>query len=294
MLKKAGNTVMKAMNLFAQFEVFFGIVKKSAVYIAIPVFFLYILLDKPDYRIISALHRPVMAIAIPIGQGVTWPVRAGKRFIASIIEYNSVSNDNENLRKMLDEKIAIENEYKFLKEEVNRLKKLLNIKESSKFNVIWGEIISNNRSLGNTFVINIGSRDNVKEGEIVLSERGSVLGFIIKAGREYSKVRNLNDINSNIIVKVSGTEIFGFLQGNNTRNPYFEYYSDPEFIPTVGKQIVSSGMNSLMPENIPIGEIVRVYSKTRAAVKLYDSVPNVKTVQVIEYDFGDKYREVLK
>jgi rod shape-determining protein MreC len=283
---------MDALNIFHQISVFLKIVRKSAIYIIIPVFFIYILIDKPDYTIINALHRPVVSIAAPVGQAVTWPVRAVKNMAADMVELGSVAEDNAALRKALDEKMEMENEYTFLKSENERLKGLLKIQAESKFGIVWGEIISNNKSLSNTFAINVGTAQGVKEGEIVLSHRGNLLGFVESALGEYSKVRTLSDANSSIIVKVGGTEVFGFLQGNNTGNPYFEYYSDPDFAPMVGMQIVSSGMNSLMPANIPIGEITKVYSKTRAGVGLYDLPGNVRTIRVLEYDFKEKYKGI--
>ncbi|MCL2629080.1 MAG: rod shape-determining protein MreC [Alphaproteobacteria bacterium] len=284
---------MKTLDLFNRFGIILNILKKSAIYITIPVFFLYILLDKPDYKVISAIQKPVVTIAVPLGQAVTWPIRAMGNFIAKIAEYNGIAEDNEKLRRILDSKIQIENEHKFLIAEVDRLKKLLGIQKDSKYPVIWGEIIVNLRSLGNNFIINIGASSGVYMGDIVLSERGNVLGFITSVTNEYSKVRKLNDINSNIIVKVSGTEIFGFLQGSGTANPYFEYYSDPDFKPKIGTQIVSSSLNSLMPDNIPIGEISRIISKSRATVKLYDEAHRVKTVRVISTAPRAKMAEVL-
>ncbi|MDR0319411.1 MAG: rod shape-determining protein MreC [Rickettsiales bacterium] len=283
---------MKFLNLFSQLGVLLKILKKSAIYIIAPVFFIYILLDKPDYAVLNAIHKPIMAVALPFGQMLTWPVRAVKGFGASVIEYNYLAEDNEKLRKTLDEKITIENEYKFLKSENERMVGLLKIKEESKTNVIIGKVIGNNNGLGNTFVINVGSNDGVRDGEVVLSHLGNLLGFVISSTGEYSKVRNLNDINSNIIVRVAGTEVFGFLQGNNGKSPYFEYYSDPDFEPAPGMQLVTSNMNSLMPSNIPIGEISKIYSKSRSQVRLYDASEKVMSIRVLEYDFREKYKEV--
>lgn len=285
---------MKILNFFEYFMIFLRFLKKAAVYILIPVLFLYVLIAKPDYAVLSAIQRPVVSIATTIGQGITWPIRAIGNLIDNMSEYNGIAKDNEKLRKLLDQLAIDRNEYEFLKSENQRLLRLLEIKENSKYEIILGKIISNNNIFGSSFMIDVGTDAGVKDGEIVLSTGGNVLGFVMSAMDGYSKVQSLSDIDLNIIVKVSGTEIRGFLHGNNTSRPYFEYFSDPDFKPEIGMKIVSSGMNSLMPENLPIGEIDRIYSESRASVKLYDNPKSVQMIQVLEYDFKDKYKNMME
>jgi rod shape-determining protein MreC len=265
-------------------------IKKTAAWIAAPAFFIYIMISKPDHDFLNALHKPVASIFIPVGQALTWPIRSSGRFLTTIAEYHDIHKENEMLRKQLDERLRDNSDCEVLRETNAKQARLLGIPERERMKSAYGEIVSSNSFGGNSFITNIGFKDNIHEGDMVLSSRGNVIGFVSSATDNYSKIKSLTDINSQILAKVSGTEIFAFLQGNNTEYPYLEYYSNPDFVPEIGMKISTSSVNSLMPEDIPIGEIKKIVNKSRALIELYDNPQKIINVQILKYNFRDKYK----
>ena len=45
-------------------------------------------------------------------------------------------------------------------------------------------------------------------------------------GAHYSRVRALNDSDTNIAVRVAGSDIYGFLRGNGSANPTIGFFND--------------------------------------------------------------------
>ncbi len=291
---------MKASNkktggFLAQIQGTLRFLKRAFIVGMIPMFFLYILLEKPDYHVLSAIQRPLVAVATPVANAISWPFRASINFVSHIGDLNRASSENVELRKMLDEKLSTEHQNQILTAENEKLRTQLKMVSGSKHKLVWAEIIHNNKSsLHHNFMINTGSAHGVKPGMIVLSASGELVGTVIQTTDNYSQIKSITDITSSVPVRVPGTNVYGFIRGNNTSKPLFELFSDPSFRPDSGTPIMTSGIRDTFPENIPVGYIGSVFANNTASIKLYAPVSSLTSVQVLLFDYAENYKNITK
>lgn len=222
----------------------------------LPVFFLYVLLDKPDYKIMNSLSGVVLPAAHLIGDGITWPVRAFGRLGDTMRERSGIRRENRELRKRLDEMIAQQNTCVSLIAENQRLEQALDIVRTQPKKSILARVVYKNSSFAsNVFVVTKGENSGIKVGNAVISKDGFLIGTVIEVSTDFSQVRGLRDTESNTPVRVAGTDVMGFLRGRGNAMPVFELFSDQEFVPTAGVLILSSGAGGNLPDGIPIGKI---------------------------------------
>ena len=62
------------------------LIKSAFAAAALPILFIYIMIAKPDYRIMNAMGHVVVPVAHAVGDIITWPVRATGNLISNIHE----------------------------------------------------------------------------------------------------------------------------------------------------------------------------------------------------------------
>jgi cell shape-determining protein MreC len=81
-------------------------------------------------------------------------------------------------------------------------------------------------------------------------------GVIVDSANNFSRVRALTDTDTNIAVRVVGSEVYGFMSGNGSKNPTMGFFSNPEFQPTRGIKLVSSNISGVLPAGLIVGEMI--------------------------------------
>jgi len=266
------------------------IVRAGLVAMLLPVFFLYILLAKPDYKIMNAMSGIVVPVAHTIGDVVTWPVRVGIRIGASIRERTNALAENKKLRAELDAALAAQNECDTAIAENQRLQQLLDIRDSRPQHAILAGVIHENAAFRHdTLIIDKGETAGIRVGNAVVSPDGYLVGIVIDTNPVQSRVRTLSDMNSNITVRAAGTGVFGFLRGNAENAPVFEFFSDQAFRPTKGIRLITSGIKGNLPNDIPVGAAA-ADGIGSARVNLGAPAASVADVLVLSFDQKDGYK----
>ena len=75
-----------------------------------PVFFIYIMVAKPDYRIMNAAAHVIVPVGGAVGDVLTWPFRAGGNLIKNMHELSGLRRENAELRAELAAQRARSNE----------------------------------------------------------------------------------------------------------------------------------------------------------------------------------------
>lgn len=226
--------------------------------------------------------------------------------------YNSFENifdDIINFKSNANKANNLEEENKKLKEEniklntmLNDKKELIALKEDLNYvdgftaqSMISGDIIEkNNGKWYKSFVINVGSKNGVKNNSIVINGDG-VVGIVYSVSKTYCKVISLLDSKASVSFKVSNNQQYtGVLTRNLGVNKVASFNEDG-FIPgymfnpkdKISKNdlIVTSGMG-LYPRDIPIGIIEKVtYDKNKSMkyvkVKPFVDFENLNKVSII-------------
>ena len=239
------------------FSKIYPLVKAVASAAVLPVLFTYIMIAKPDYRLMNALSHIVVPTAQWVGDIVTWPFRVIIDSVENIAELSNLRAENEELRAALDEAKINKNAYDVAIAENKKLKRELSIVSSQPRDTVIADVILDNSAFGhNTFLVNRGASDNIEAGMVVTSTDFQMAGIVIDVAAHFSRVRALTDSDTNIAVRIVGSDVYGFMTGNGSKHPTIGFFSDPEFQPSNGIKLVTSNISGILPAGIIVGEII--------------------------------------
>ncbi len=234
----------------------YPLIKALATAAVLPVLFIYIMVAKPDYAIMNALGHVVVPVAQVVGNIVTWPFRVIGGAVENITELSTLRAENEELRAKLDAANINKNLCDVAIAENKKLTKELNIINAQPRDTLIADVVHDNSVLGhNTYIINRGIKDGVESGMAVATTDMQLAGIVIDAASNFSRVRALTDSDTNIAVRVVGSEVYGFMTGNGSKYPTMGFFSDPEFQPTNGIKLVSSNISGVLPAGLIVGEM---------------------------------------
>lgn len=263
----------------------YPLIKAVAAAAVLPVLFIYIMIAKPDYHLMNALGHIVVPVAQWVGNVITWPIRVVGDTIDGIGELSSLRSENEELRARLDDALANNNACQIAIEENKKLTKELNIVNSYPQNTVLADVVLNNQAIGhNTFIINRGANSDIEPGMVVVSTDYKLVGIIIDVAPDFSKVRALTDSDSNIAVRIVGSEVYGFMRGDGSSRPSMGFFSDPEFQPAKGLKLVTSNISGVLPAGILVGELV---TDTDVTVT---KPTQISRVIVLQFDKNNEYK----
>lgn len=156
------------------------------------------------------------------------------------------------------------------------------------YTVTSSKVIKNSyASPRNYITINKGEKDGVTQDMGVISSKG-VLGIIENTSNGFATVQSILNEQSSINAKLLHTNNFGSLIWNGEDYNTVQLVDIPRLVSLViGDTIVTGGMSSIFPENIPIGTIKKFdlndsKSFWRIEVGLFNDMTNIKNVYVIE------------
>lgn len=263
----------------------YTLVKSAITAAVLPVLVIYIMIAKPDYTIMRAAGHVVVPVFSAFGDVITWPVRVVGNIFDNIHELSNLRDENEELRAKLDAALANKNMCDIAIAENQKLARELDLVNSQPYDTVLADVQYDNRAFGHrTFLINRGSARGIEPGMVVVSTDNILVGIVIDAGVNFARVRSLTDADTNIAVRVVGSEVYGFLRGNGTSKPTMGFFSDPQFQPNKGIKLVTSNISGVLPSGIMIGNMIN------------DKDVNVLTpqklsrVMVLKFDAVDKYK----
>ena len=184
-------------------------------------------------------------------------LRAIGREARGFVFYHRNYVQNERLRNEVDflkQKVAAGQD---VLNENSRLKQLLDLKEEAPFRVVACRVIGRaSDSWSSSVIIDKGSRQGLRRGMVVITYRGLV-GRIVETGGMTSKVLLLSDpaLSVSGIVKRSRQE--GLVCGTLGSSLMMKYLPEDSDI-QVSDEITTSGLTSIYPKGILIGQVVDV------------------------------------
>ena len=261
------------------------LIKSAAAAAAVPVVFIYILVSKPDFYLLNALGHVIVPTAHFIGDVITWPIRAVGESVENIYDLSHLRAENERLQHELDAALADKNTCTVAIEENKRLSNELDIVHATPQSVIMADVVHDTVALHHShFLINKGVFDGVKKGMVVTSIDGIMAGMVVDVGGEFSRVRALNDADSNIAVRIAGDEVYGFLQGDGSAYAEIGFFSRPEFKGAKGMTVITSNISGVLPNGILVGTM-----KNNHEVKVLEP-KSVSRVKVLEFNTNNEYK----
>lgn len=197
-------------------------------------------------------------------------------------ENNRLVNENERLRRML----------------FNAENAVIEPLDSSlvDYEVLSARLVKNSFTSPRNYVtIDKGKNQGVAQDMGVITTKG-ILGIVENVSNNFATVQSVLNTKSNINAKIKHSNYFGSLVWDAKDYTVVQLVDIPRLVPlVVGDTIVTGGMSSIFPENVPIGIIKRYDLNASKSfynidVELFNDMVNIKNVYLIE----NKNREEIK
>ncbi|WP_160678479.1 rod shape-determining protein MreC [Clostridium sp. C8-1-8] len=176
------------------------------------------------------------------------------------VNFSEVKQENEELKK---KNIDLENkliEYGSLKSENDRLRNMLDFKsQRSSYLYVGAYIVAKpDQNMLNGYIIDKGTKDGVAKDMVVIAPEGLV-GKIVEADANWSKVQTLINENFAAHGKVGTSEVSGIVRGY--KNNDNESLAILDLLPinavvNKGDVITTTGLGKLYPKDLRIGTVV--------------------------------------
>lgn len=190
-------------------------------------------------------------------------------FISKVVSYpvklfkNNKSNDNK-IKEKADKADMYYAQIKELKKEINDLKKTLDLNATlSEYNTINATVV--NRNVGywyNSLTIDKGSKNGVKKGDAVVTNKG-LIGKIVNVSNFSSSIKLLtsDEISNKISVKVedNNTYYYGLLIGYNSERKIYEIEGITDYKKIKeGDLVTTTGLTDYFPSGLLVGKVSRI------------------------------------
>lgn len=247
------------------------------------VFIFYIFIENHKNNILSKVSSLGFSLFSKIGNTISAPIKYINKKIIFFKNIEQIQQENIYLKQKINEFKSYNTNCDITLLENINLNKQLNIIKNIPQKSLIAEIISGNNFLNHTFIINKGANDKLEEGMIVLSQNKQLIGIISQVFSNYSKVQTLTNKNIKVSFRIVGTNIYGFLEGNNTNVVKIGFFSDSNYTPINGSYLVTSNINGSLPKDIYIGSIIN-YNEVKVLTNF-----DTNTVIILKYDINNKY-----
>ena len=165
--------------------------------------------------------------------------------------------------------------------ENKRLKNLLSLKEEEPRYVTTAQIIAKSIDPWSSLVtIDKGSSDGVKKDMAAITSRGLV-GKISNVSDSYSSLLLITDINFSAAARLQKSRVEGILSGTGFKKCTLKYIPYEEQVEN-GDTVITSGLDKLFPEGIPIGYVSKVDKKGTGLFQEVEVIPFEDTAKTEE------------
>ncbi len=170
--------------------------------------------------------------------------------------------EEENTRLKAELKRLREEQQKYQEAllENRRLRELLSLKEKDHGYVTAARVIARGADQwSNTFVLDKGLSDGVTKDMTAITPKG-LIGKISGVSNSYSYLLLLTDLNFSAAVRLQESRREGIISGMGLRKCQLKYIPPEEEV-KIGNIVITSGLDSLFPQGIPVGYISKVDKK---------------------------------
>ena len=153
-----------------------------------------------------------------------------------------------------------------VQESNRRLRRLLKFRRTLDSPVVAARVMSWDASGDRTITLDKGEQDGVVKGAAVIVPEG-VVGRVFSASAHAARVLLVSDRNSGVDAIVQRSRVRGIVQGRESdcELKYVKRGADVE----IGDTVVTSGLDSVFPKGVLIGEVVQV---ARRAQGLFQNI----------------------
>ncbi len=233
----------------------------------------------------TVLGNVIFSLLSPVQMGASSAVTGIWDTGARYFDLVNTNQENQRLVREVDElKIRLQaNERE--RQENERLREILNLREKLPLKLVAGEVIGGTAKapVSRIVSINRGTRDGVRTQMPVVTP-ASVVGMTIEVSPFSSKVQLISDASSSIGAMLSRNSSAGILSGTGKSELCLLKYLPLNADIKVGDPVITSGQDGIFPEGFPVGKVNRILKEelsVSAEVTPYQSSAALKEIVVL-------------
>lgn len=218
-----------------------------------------------DARQTDTNQRVIRVWAQTVADFVQSPVTsissAVTNYFQSISSLRTAQSERDELKQRVEElEVELQNT-KSLRDENDRLRSILELKESSKYKVLPAQIIGRDASAWfDTSIINRGSLDGVKLNMTVVTN-GGLVGRITAVSPLTAQVDLITRDKSGVgavIGELDSSNTLGVITGSGKREMLEMGYVPGSVEVQVGETVYTTGQDGIYPAGLKLGEIAEI------------------------------------
>lgn len=212
----------------------------------------------------SIIENVANMIISPIENGLTYlknKIHNNDKFFEDI---ESLKQENKELKEKNSELELSLREYEIIKNENQQLKQELNLAEKYKdFTTVPGTVISRDISnYSKTIVINVGSKNGIKENMTVIADEGLV-GHVISVTDNTAKIQTIIDSASATSCLTSSTRDTMVCRGTIENSSILKAnYMETSAQVIQGDSVETSGLGGIYIKGLHVGKIKKIIDGT--------------------------------
>ena len=231
-----------------------GTKQKFSLFVLVILSILFIFIESLETKPLNYLRSFIKDIIYRGSSMVSMPTKSFGSLTDSLNEHISLYNNYTELKKENTELRNNISKSDFLELENAQLRKLIEEQVETQSNLVSARVMLDKQSpYLNSFVINIGSNKNIKNGMEVLDGK-NFIGRTVDVNFFSSRVLLVSDLNSRIPVITEPSAYHAILNGRGIRKPTLVYLPEKHTIQN-GDKVYTSGKEGIFTPGIPIGEI---------------------------------------
>jgi len=202
----------------------------------------------------GAWRQPAFGAFSPILDAINFVVDGVVNTWEDYIHVVGVQTENRRLRRAA-EKFDLERSlYQETLSENHRLRGLLEIKDRTACVTLAAEVIAESpQDWVRTLTVNRGTGDGVQNNMPVVGLMGLV-GQVISASSSSAKVLLVTDAKSSVAVRLQSSRESAIMDGSGDTRCRLKYVHKDAPV-SVGEQVITSGLDGIYPEGIPVGAV---------------------------------------
>ena len=260
-------------------EDYFGPIRRLLVGLIVFALLGIFLVWRIDSPRVERFRAAVIDRVVPSFEWAMAPVTGTANLISDFQSYQQLSEQNNDLRRELQQMKAWKEAALQLEQENAKLLDLNNVRLDPKFTYVTGVVLTDSgSSFRQSVLLNVGARDGIIDGWPTMDGIGLV-GRISGVGQRTSRVILLSDTSSRIPVTIQPSGQKAILTGDNTLNPPIEFLENPDLV-RPGDRVVSSGDGGVFPADLLVGQVA-LGSDRRLRVRLSADYERLEFLRVL-------------
>lgn len=243
--------------------------------------FALMLIGKADTVLVERARIAVTDAVAPILRVMSEPASAISNVVSNVRELAGIRDENTELREANARLLQWQSVAQKLESENRSLRLLLALVPEPTASFVTGRVVADTGgAFAQSVIVMAGQTDGVRKGQVVTTGNGLV-GRVMLAGLNSSRILLISDINSRIPVFVGEAGQRAILAGDNSGRPRLLFLGD-NIAAAPGDKVVTSGDAKAFPPGLPVGQVVRVED---GAVELepYAARDKLQYVRVADY-----------